>query len=76
MSDPGFPGGANPKGVPTYDFANFRRKLHANEEIWAADEGGGGCAPPYPFSAQYSRGGISNLWLFDKWLHDNAEGDG
>ena len=42
MADPGFPrgGGANsPGGAPTYDFANFPRKLHEIERIWTP--GGG-----------------------------------
>ena len=38
--DAGFPlgGGANHAGAPTYDFPNFRRKLHENE-IFAASGG-------------------------------------
>ena len=42
-------GGANSRGgAPTYDFVNFRQKLHENEEILAAGGGGGRvpCAPP------------------------------
>ena len=27
-------GGANPPGVPTYDFATFSQKLHEIERIW------------------------------------------
>ena len=50
VADPGFPrGGApTPGGAPTYDFVNFRRKLHENEEILAARGGGARvpCAPP------------------------------
>ena len=46
VADPGFPwwGTPTPRGTPTYDFANFRRKLHENEEIWAA-QGRGAHAP-------------------------------
>ena len=33
-------------GAPTYDFVNFHRKLHENEEIFAA--GGGGERPLRP----------------------------
>ena len=34
--DPGFSRGwgANPPGVPTYDFAKFSQKLHEIERIW------------------------------------------
>ena len=48
VADPGFPrgGGANSQGgAPTYDFVNFCRKLHENEEILAP---GGGRASPAP----------------------------
>ena len=49
VADPGFPrgGGANSQGgAPTYDFVNFRRKLHENEEILAARGGRASPAPP------------------------------
>ena len=49
VADPGFPrgGGANSQGgAPTYDFVNFRRKLHENEEILAARGARVPCAPP------------------------------
>ena len=49
VADPGFPrgGGANSQGgAPTYDFVNFRRKLHENEEILAAGGARVPCAPP------------------------------
>ena len=48
VADPGFPrgGGANsPGGAPTYDFANFSRKLHEIERIWTP--GGGGTRPKF-----------------------------
>ena len=32
------------RGTPTYDLANFRQKLHENEEIWAGR--GTSAAPP------------------------------
>ena len=44
-ADPGFlvGGGANPPGgVPTYDFAKFRKKLHEIEKILGR---GGGASP-------------------------------
>ena len=47
VADPGFPrgGGTNSQGgVPAYDFVNFYRKVHENEEILAA--GGVSPAPP------------------------------
>ena len=36
VADPGFPqgGGANSRGVPTYDFAKFFQKLHEIERNW------------------------------------------
>ena len=40
-------GAPTPRGAPTYDFVNFRRKLHENEEILAA-RGGASPAPPPP----------------------------
>ena len=49
VADPGFPrgGGANSQGgAPSYDFVNFRRKLHENEEILAATGAHVPCAPP------------------------------
>ena len=37
VADLGFPrgGGANSRGVPTYDFAKISPKLHEIERIWA-----------------------------------------
>ena len=52
VADPGFSQGGRqlPRGVPTYDFAKFSRKLHEIERIWVP--GGGGahapCAPLNP----------------------------
>ena len=45
-ADTGFPvgGGANPLGAPTYDFANFSKKLHEVENIL----GRRGAAPGAP----------------------------
>ena len=42
VADPGFPrgGGANPPGVPAYDFAKFNQKLREIERIWTPREGG------------------------------------
>ena len=41
VADPGFPQDGStspPRGVPTYDFANFSQRLHEIERIWT---GGG-----------------------------------
>ena len=36
-----------PRGVPTYDFAIFSRKLHVIERIWAPGGGMRPSCPPY-----------------------------
>ena len=49
-ADPGFPvgGGANPTGVPTYDFAKFCEKLHEIEKILGRRGVHAGGTPPNP----------------------------
>ena len=41
-------GAPTPRGASTYDFVNFHRKLHENEEILAARGGGGARVPGAP----------------------------
>ena len=63
-ADPGFPvvGGANPPGVPTYDFAKFCEKLHEIKKILGR-RGGGGPKSATAYTAQQ---------LVSKFVNDKA----
>ena len=58
-------------GAPTYDFVNFRQKLHENEEILAAGGGGRPLRPPLdpPLIFMYVVQNLQNLWIFQHLSH-------